>query len=427
MRTPATASRRRALKAAWTSAVFAAIAAFETTQAQGGAFGLYEVGLPNQGESYAGGAATADNAGTAYLNPAGMMRLYNTQLLFGPELFDLQAHFHPGPGTTVSGSDGGEAGGLYGLLGTYLVADFKDDYRLGLSINSPFAYAIDYENNWAGRYFIQGWKLETVDIRPSFACRVDDKLSVAAGADVYYANNYERIALNNSADGLPDGQYNITAEDWRLGWDLGALYELTPGTRIGATYRSKVEFTLKGTPQYQNAGPTLGSTLDDSRYDSNFPLPQGVNVSFYHDFSPRFALLLDFGWTDWSAFDNTPTTLDATPTTVPRDWHDTYRGGIGARYRFAEKWLLQSGYSYDSSPVSDANRTPDLPADEQHRISVGLQHELNKNITLGAAYTFAHFGSAPIDRTLDPSSGNLQGSYSPNQVQVLSLTFSFGF
>lgn len=419
---------RHALKVAGAGAAcLTVLASSQPARAQAGAFGVYEVGLPNQGESYAGMSATADGAGTAFLNPAGMMRLSNTQLLFGPQLWDLQTHFHPGTGSTVPGSDGGSAGGLYAALGTYLVVVPDEDYRVGLSINSPFSYAVGYEDDWVGRYFIQDWKLETVDIRPSLACRVDDKLSISGGADIYYAYNSERIALNAGASGLPDGQYSINADDWKLGWDLGALYEFTPETRIGATYRSEVQFSLKGTPDYQSPGLVLGPALDDSRYDSNFPLPQSVNVSLYHDFSPKLALLLDFGWTDWSSFDHAPTTLDVTPTTVPRNWHDTYRGGIGARYRFGERWTLQSGYSYDSSPVSQEYRTPDLPVDEQHRISVGLLHEVNKSVTLGAAYTFAHLGSAPIDRSLDPSSGNLQGQYSQNQVQVLSLTFSFGF
>jgi hypothetical protein len=56
-----------------------------------------------------------------------------------------------------------------------------------------------------------------------------------------------------------------------------------------------------------------------------------------------------------------------------------------------------------------------------------VQHEISKSVSFGAAYTFAYLGGAPIDRSLDASSGNLEGQYSPNQVQVLSLTFSFGF
>jgi long-chain fatty acid transport protein len=327
----------------------------------------------------------------------------------------------------VSGGDGGDAGGLYAALGTYLVVKTSEDYRLGLSVNSPFSYAVDYANDWAGRYFIEEWKLETVDIRPCFACRVDHNWTVGAGADVYYAYNSESAALNASSSGQPDGRYTNHADDWRLGFDVGALCELSPETRMGITYRSKVDFVMKSNASFQDPGLALGPALNDSRYDQKLQLPDNVDLSFYHDFSPRFALLCDVGWTNWSDFTHAPTTLDATPVSVPRNWHDTYRGGIGARYRFADHWLVQSGYSYDSSPVRDENRTPELPIDEQHRVSVGLQHDFSPHVTMGAAYTFAYLGAASIDRTLDPSSGHLQGQYSPDQVHVVSLSFNFGF
>ena len=54
--------------------------------AQGGGIGLYEVSTSNAGEAYAGQAAIADDAATAYLNPAGMTRLIGRQMLFGDKL-----------------------------------------------------------------------------------------------------------------------------------------------------------------------------------------------------------------------------------------------------------------------------------------------------------------------------------------------------
>jgi long-chain fatty acid transport protein len=430
MRTRVSQSRR-ALKIACASAVWTALAVVlsgsSPLHAQLGAFGLYEVGLPNQGESYAGMAATADNAGTSYLNPAGMMRLKNTQLLFGAQMFDYQTHFRPESGTTVSGSDGGDAGGIYPAGGVYFVVKPDEDYRIGFSVNSPFGYDVRYEDDWVGRYFVQDWRFYTVDMRPSFAYRIDDQFSIGVGADVYYAYNSENIALKTQTPGLPDGSYSIETDTWALGWDAGLLYEFTPETRVGATYRNRTALKMKGQPTFDEQDPTHNPTFNSSRYDDRFALPAGVNVSLYHDFNPVWALLMDFGWTNWSAFDHEPTSLAPMPTNVARTWHDTYRGGIGARYRFAEHWMLQSGYSYESSPVNKDERTPDLPMDQQHRISIGVQHEVSKSVSWGAAYTFAYLGGAPIDRSLDATSGTLDGHYSPNQLQTVSLTFSFGF
>jgi long-chain fatty acid transport protein len=259
------------------------------------------------------------------------------------------------------------------------------------------------------------------------ATRVNDKLSISGGADFAYLNLDQHIAINEQLQGLPDGSFHSDQESWRLGWDLGALYELTDDTRFGLTYHSRLPFKLKGHADVDDPGGTLTSAADLSRVDSKFTLPQSMDFGVHHALSPSLALLFDAGWTDWSAFTWQPTSLGPTPTTTPRNWHDTYRGALGARYRVSDDWLLQAGYSYDSSPVSDANRTPELPFDEQHRVSFGVQHALAKDITLGLSYTFAYLGEAPIDRTLHPLSGNLQGHFSSNEAHTVGLTLELGF
>ena len=60
---------------------------------QSGAFGLYEVSAPGAGEAYAGQSAVADEASTAYLNPAGMTRLRGRQLVLGGQYLDLSMEF----------------------------------------------------------------------------------------------------------------------------------------------------------------------------------------------------------------------------------------------------------------------------------------------------------------------------------------------
>ena len=47
---------------------------------------------------------------------------------------------------------------------------------------------------------------------------------------------------------------------------------------------------------------------------------------------------------------------------------------------------MSAGFAYDSSPVKNSNRSIVLPLDRQYRYALGLQYELRKNITLGAAY-----------------------------------------
>src|SRR5215831_3293441 len=82
----------------------AALAFAGCLAAQGGGVAVYEVGTPNVGEAYAGQAAVASDASTAFSNPAGMTRLNGSQFLAGAQLDLLSSHFIAGPATTSGGS-----------------------------------------------------------------------------------------------------------------------------------------------------------------------------------------------------------------------------------------------------------------------------------------------------------------------------------
>ena len=68
-----------------------------------------------------------------------------------------------------------------------------------------------------------------------------------------------------------------------------------------------------------------------------------------------------------------------------------------------------AGFAYDSSPVTNSDRSIVLPLDRQYRYALGLQYELRKNITLGAAYEYMDAGSAPVNQTGGPLKGDLKG------------------
>src|SRR5512132_3268885 len=86
----------------------------------GGLF-LYEMATPDLGTASAGRAAAADNAATAFGNPAGMTRLDQSQMLVGIQPAYGESHFDKGNDTTVSGGNGGNALGFIPGLGGYYV------------------------------------------------------------------------------------------------------------------------------------------------------------------------------------------------------------------------------------------------------------------------------------------------------------------
>ena len=86
-----------AILAALLGSLFSASAA----RAQCGGICVYEVATPQMGSSYAGFGAVAQDAATAFLNPAGMTRLQGNQLSVGGGLGVTRIEFDPASNTPV--------------------------------------------------------------------------------------------------------------------------------------------------------------------------------------------------------------------------------------------------------------------------------------------------------------------------------------
>lgn len=89
--------------------------------ARAGGLFLTEMGTPDLGTAAAGRAALAEDAATAFGNPAGMARLDQSQLLVGIQPAYAISRFDRDSGTTTSGGNGGNAGGFIPGMGLYAV------------------------------------------------------------------------------------------------------------------------------------------------------------------------------------------------------------------------------------------------------------------------------------------------------------------
>ncbi len=90
----------------WPATVAPAATAVAACPAHAGGLFLYEFGTAEPGLAAAGYAARAQDASTAFTNPASMTRLDDTQVLAGGQLMWLDAQFSPGPQTSPGlGSD----------------------------------------------------------------------------------------------------------------------------------------------------------------------------------------------------------------------------------------------------------------------------------------------------------------------------------
>lgn len=413
----------------------AIVLVFSSSQSFAAGLILYEINSPLTGTASAGWAALANDASTAFTNPAGMTRLDRSQLLVGAQPLIVTSKFDPSPATTFSGTDGGNAGGVIPSLGAYYVHSFSDRLKLGFSLLSYFGLGIDYGDNWVGRYYVEKSDFLTLTISPSVAYKVNDWLSIGVMFNVLYSKLNSESAIRNFLGG-PDGQLRYEDDDFGFGGGLGLLIEPRKGTRFGVTYYSPVDVSFSDVPELNGVGPVLGGLLtllglDGTSVGMKFTIPQWIMVSGYQQITDKLAIMGNFGWQDWSQFGNVDISLSVNPETPRRfnnqlGFKDTWHAAIGAQYRVSEAWLLSAGFAYDSSPSDESNRSPDMAFDRNFRYSAGVQYDWSKNLTLGLAYVFVDLGSASINKQ-GFLRGNLVGDYSPNNVNVINLNLIYRF
>lgn len=108
------------------------------------------------GDAFSGGAAQADDASTAFYNPAGLTRLKQKQLTLNLSAISVTSEFEGASttlgGATVNGKDvRAEAFDI--LPSIYFSAPMSEKSVLGAYLNAPYATGTDFGDDSAGRYF----------------------------------------------------------------------------------------------------------------------------------------------------------------------------------------------------------------------------------------------------------------------------------
>jgi long-chain fatty acid transport protein len=401
--------------------------------ARGAALELYETGAPDLGTASAGRAAMAADASTAASNPAGMTLLDRSQLLWASGALLPSVNFDVAPQTTTKGSGGGNAGVFMPVGAFFYAHKLSERIWLGVALYSDYGLAGNYGKEWVGRYYITRAALFTGKAAPSIAYKVNDWLSVGAGFSFAVGRLTFQSKVNSILPRLGDGGLSLESWDEAFGGRAGILVQPFPKLRIGLTYQSPEYYKFGFNPHLTNLGPGLSAIRRRiGGVKINVPLtePQQVMASAVYAVIPNFSLLGNIGWQNWTEFGEFPVGISATnQKTLAANLHfsDTFQIAIGQQFRFAEKWLWSAGFAYDSSPVSQANRNAVLPIDRQLRYGTGIQYEINRDVTAGAAWEFMDAGPAPFSNRRGPLAGTLQGHFSTNYINFVALHVAWKF
>jgi long-chain fatty acid transport protein len=407
---------------------------------------LYEVAPSEVALASAGIAARAQDASTLFTNPAGMTRIDRPQLQMGLQPIYLNVEFDPDSNTsphnrvTPNGqrADDGDASDWIPAGSTFYIHPVSRDLRLGIGVFGFFGLALEYEDDWVGRYYVKEAQLQGLTIMPSIAYRVNNWLSIGAGLNAMYGILKEKVAVNNNPLGIgtnPDGELEVDDKVWGFGGLFGILIEPTQRTRFGLTYMTKTELDLEPDADFSDLRPALETILGNkgllgATIDLEVNTPQAVMLSGYHEINDRWAIMGNVGWQDWSDFGNIDVSVSAEDTnslTVDIPYKDTWHVAAGVQYKASEPLLLSFGIAYDSSMMGDSERTPALPLGETWRFGAGAQYKVRKNVDVSLAYEFVWSGDLEIDVNRGPLAGRVSGECTNTSMNFINLALNWRF
>lgn len=418
-----------------------AVSLLAGTAVAGGAYAS-GLGLVNQNSdavahAYAGVTVENDPA-ISYYNPAGMVLIDGNQLEESFNIYSIHSSF--------SGSDnnplllpavttGSARGYLESTLvpGTFSVISLPHGIKAGLSVTVPIGGRIKYPDNFVGQFQGTEALVTTIQVGLAIAIPITSQLSIGFGPEI---NWFQNILSTNENLGFPVAG-TFTGKGYGIGFNAGLLYQLSPETRFGLDYRSKIDQKFKGTESISSSNPIIESIFGNG--PGQFPpaspafdkwaFPQQISLGIWQQVTPRLSVMFSALWTNWAQ--ETGLTITDPSTTIltdgavytPFKYRNTWTLAAGASYELTPALTLMGGAGYDESPVKTIYRQDLVPDADRTMLGCGASLQLTPAVKAVLAYQHIIVANNSISQTrlqlgtdgsLNPAgigSGNLTGEY----------------
>lgn len=392
-------------------------------QCFGAGFGLYEGSA--RGNALGGAlVARADDPSALFFNPAGITQLSGTQVMAGATFImpttDVTTHSPLGTVTTSTESNVWYPPHLYA---TYQATD---KVWLGLGIFSPFGLGTEFPENWPGRYNSYKAVIQTVNINPNIAVKLNDKVSIAAGLDFMY---FDLDLRQKIPTGFFDVDQTLKGDSFGYGMNFGVHYKPCKWAAFGVSYRSQVAQHVTGDATFT---PNITGVFNSTDASGTVTLPDELFLATA--IYPTKDLSFEVGavWTRWGTYDaltinyETPQIFGSSVTRL-KNWQNVWRIFFGAEYKTTD-WLdLRASYVYDQEPSDTEYVDYLVPANDRHLIGFGPGFHW-KNWNLDLSYTYLIIKDRDVPTTLlQQKYGMLPSEFSGGHAHLVGVSIAYKF
>jgi len=356
-----------------------------------------------------------------------MTGLDKSQFMSGMQMIAPQIRFESSF-AGAGGVDGGNAGNIALIPSSFYVKKISERLRLGFSITAPLGGGLDYNDSFGtstddfvGRYAATKALLAGIAISPSLGYKVNDKLSVGGGVSIIWTRFDQDIAIRPLVPGALDGKVELD-DATGFGYQpfVGLQYKPTDRMLLGLVYRAKADIDLKGDVIFRNFAPPVQIDTVKINWDNPQTLRGGVSFKL----TDNKVIAVSANWEDWSKFSNNQLSFSGGTlnpgVSIDRKFDDTWSAGIAYAQELNNGSKISFGFAYDSSPVSDTNRTIDLPFDETFKFSTSYSVIGDNSFDYAFGATLFVFGDGKVDQTAQGV--RFVGEFDDNRMLMIGAT-----
>lgn len=316
-------------------------------------------------------------------------------------------------------------------------------FAAGLGITTPFGQSTVWDKEDLFRYSAPHFaEMKLINVNPVVAARINDKLSVAAGLDVYWSSlDLKQIFPWRMVTGnpmMPDGEVHMQGDGLGAGANAAVTFRPAAGHTLALTYRSPVTVDYEGDAEFAGfppGGEALGISAK-SDFETSIEFPAVVAAGYAIRLTDTLRVEADVEWVQFSSYDTLE--LDAGrnnlllqqpgavnpmgPVAVPQKWKDSWTYGVGGEWDIRKDVTLRAGYIYLESPVPEETLAPTLPDADRHVVSIGAGLHRNGH-RLDVSYGYSVIGDRDVTANQNPA---YAGKYEPSS-HLMSVSYGRNF
>lgn len=390
-------------------------------------YGVYEQGACAAGRGGAGVADPCADGSSIFFNPAGLAFETDRLVSGGVSIISPRGAFVD----DRSGLESRLRDKNYVAPSVYYRQNIGNRLAAGIGLFAPYGLTTDWPAESQGRFLGYKSLVQAIYLQPTVAYRVNDRLAVGGGVDITFLDVELRRRLDLSRQplplapsttfgglGIPEGtdfaDLRLTGDALHAGFHLGVLVKPHPRLSLGARFLAGQKVGIDdgeletrqiatglrtpvplpgipaGTPLDAIVAPAFsasGPLASGQRASTDLPLPAQFVVGGAIQVTTPLRWLIDYQFTNWSAFDVLTIDNERAPSLVMVErFRDSHGLRTGVEYELSERTTLRGGLVVNSAAAPDETVTPNLPEATRVQLTAGIGQRLGPSLRLDAYY-----------------------------------------